>query len=68
MKKETFIISEKHERITIQYRRKQKRFFTVCEKCGKKFESLTVDEAADLIGKDADYVRRNLKILRRKEK
>ncbi len=66
MKKEIFSIQEKHERITIRYRRK--RLIKICNKCGKEFESLTVEEAADLIGKDAEYVRQNLKLLRSKNK
>lgn len=65
MKKGIFSISEKHERITIRYRRKRKILIAICEDCGKQFEWLTVDEAASLIGQDAEDIRKRLKVLRR---
>jgi hypothetical protein len=64
MKKGIFSISEKHERITIRYRRTQTALFAICEDCGKQFEWLTIDEAVNLTGKDAEYIRQNLKNLR----
>jgi hypothetical protein len=64
MKKVIFSITEKHELIKIRYRRTQKSLFAVCADCGKQFEWLTVEEAADLSGTNAEEIRHNIKTLR----
>lgn len=68
MKKGIFSISEKHERITIHYKRKRRLFIPICEECQKQFDWLTVKEAAKLTGKDSEDIKENLKVLRRKKK
>lgn len=68
MKKAIFSVTEKHERITIRYKRERKKIIAVCKDCGEQFEWLTVNEAARLSGNDAEDIRQNLKTLRRKKK
>lgn len=65
MKKAIFSISEKHERIKIRYRRKRKSVFAICEDCGRSFDWLTVEEAANLTEKKVEEIRDNLKSLRK---
>lgn len=66
MKKAIFTISEKHERITIRYKHKQNNLVAICEECGKQFDWLTINEAAQLTGKTSEDIRQNLEVLRRK--
>ncbi len=63
MKKEIFSISEKHERITIRYKRKQKTLFAKCDNCGKRVNWMTLIDAADLSEKSPEEILNELKIL-----
>ena len=61
MKKEVFSQKEKHERITIRRRLMQRD--VVCEKCGHRIGSLSVNELAEMLegmGFDRERVDRGL--------
>lgn len=64
MKKGIFSISEKHERITIRYKRKQTSSFAICNECKKQSEWMTVDEVASLSGMKINEIKENLQVLR----
>ncbi len=68
MKKAILSIHEKRERIVIRYKRKQKRFYDLCEECGKQFDRLPVNEPAQLTEKDSEDIQQNLKTIRNKNK
>ena len=64
MKKETFLINEKHEKITILVKQKRRIIFVKNNERDDDLEMLTIDEAAKLSGINADEIRKDLKILR----
>jgi hypothetical protein len=67
MKKEICLVRQKHERIIIRYRQKKKIINPVNEDTDQESEWLTVNEAAELSGSDANEIRQNLIILRKKQ-
>lgn len=60
MKKRIFEISEKHERIIIRRRQKQKVLKPVCPHCGKEVEWLSLEETTALVGGNIEDIQREI--------
>ena len=50
MKKEFLVINEKHERITIRWKRKRYKSNAKCPKCGKSVQWLTLEQTSAITG------------------
>ena len=66
MKKEIFLVSEKYERIIINRKRRFQPAKVIGKTAEERFDWLTVMEAAELFEADAENIREDLRILRRK--
>ncbi|MEZ5344300.1 MAG: hypothetical protein R2681_01980 [Pyrinomonadaceae bacterium] len=64
MKKESFLLTEKYQRMTVRYQRRTI-LKKMCQECCEDLEWLTIDEAAELFKKDAKSIFENLIRLRK---